>query len=172
MLFRSEAGIAVGIHGGDGGMNEYCAKWEPTGDFESFRSTPFRTVATHERQIFDTMAAFVTHGLYDRFPNLRVATIENGGMYVPKLIHELDLAYRRMPREFGQHPVEAAGIADHTGEEPGPAATIDTRLALATAEQVQVVHRLPRFARQHLARRAQVLAGLGNAGHEIGRAHV
>ena len=29
------------------------------------------------------MASLICHGLFDRFPNLRIATIETGGMGVP-----------------------------------------------------------------------------------------
>jgi predicted TIM-barrel fold metal-dependent hydrolase len=102
----AEAGLAVGVHGGDGGMNSYVANWEPTGAFESFRSTPFRMIATHERLIFDTMAAFICHGLFARHPNLRVASIENGGMFVPHLANELRITYGKMPQEFAEDPIE------------------------------------------------------------------
>jgi predicted TIM-barrel fold metal-dependent hydrolase len=103
----ADAGITVGIHGGDGGMQSYVANWEPAGKFQSFRSTPFQMISTHEKNIFDTMAAFVCHGLYDRHPNLRVACIENGGMWVPHLVHELEVTYGKMPNEFARHPVES-----------------------------------------------------------------
>lgn len=102
----NEAGVTIGMHGGDGGLNDYLERWEPTGAFESFRSTAFRQVTTHERQIFDTMAALVCHGLFDRHPNLRIAAIENGGMFVPKLIEELKLGYAKMPTDFASDPVE------------------------------------------------------------------
>ena len=101
------AGITVGIHGGDSGMNAYVSRWEPTGDFEAFRTTAFKMVSTHLKTIFDTMAALICHGVFDRHPNLRVATIENGGMYVPHLLDELSLAYRKAPQDFGRDPVEA-----------------------------------------------------------------
>ncbi len=103
----NEAGVTVGMHGGDGGLNDYLDRWEPTGAFESFRSTAFRQVATHERQIFDTMAAMVCHGLFNRHPNLRIASIENGGMFVPRLIEELKIGYAKMPTDFASDPVEA-----------------------------------------------------------------
>lgn len=103
----NEAGITVGIHGGDGGMSAYVANWEPAGPMQAFRATPFSTVATHEKQIFDTMAAFVCHGLFDRHPNLRIATIENGGMFVPHVVDELKLCYGKMPQEFRRDPVES-----------------------------------------------------------------
>lgn len=103
----AEAGLTVGIHGGDGGMQAYVANWEPAGAMQAFRATPFGMTATHERQIGDTMAAFVCHGLYDRFPSLRVATIENGGMWVPHVLRELQITFGKMPQEFARNPVES-----------------------------------------------------------------
>ena len=103
----NEAGVTVGMHGGDGGLNDYLDRWEPTGAFESFRSTAFRQVTTHERQIFDTMAALVCHGVFNRHPNLRIASIENGGMFVPRLVEELQIGYAKMPTDFQGDPVEA-----------------------------------------------------------------
>ena len=103
----NEAGITVGVHGGDGGMRDYIDKWEPTGAFQSFRATPFQLGITHNRQISDTFMAMICHGLFDRFPRLRIAAIENGGGFVDPLLHELEIVYGKMPQEFGQHPVEA-----------------------------------------------------------------
>jgi predicted TIM-barrel fold metal-dependent hydrolase len=112
----NDAGITVGIHGGDGGMQAYVQNWEPAGKFQAFRSTPFQMISTHEKLISDTMAAFVCHGLYDRFPNLRIACIENGGNWVPHLVHELELTYGKMPNEFAQNPVDA--FRDHVWVSP------------------------------------------------------
>ena len=38
----------------------------------------------------DTLAALVLHGLFDRFPRLRVASIENGSDWVPPLVKNLE----------------------------------------------------------------------------------
>jgi predicted TIM-barrel fold metal-dependent hydrolase len=102
-----EAGVTVGIHGGDGGMGDYIRQWEAFDEFQAFVSTPFRLVVMHERQISDTFAALICHGLFDRFPRLRLASIENGGSFVPKLLDELADVYGKMPQAFGRHPVEA-----------------------------------------------------------------
>ncbi len=101
-----EAGITVGIHGGDGGMGAYINGWEPMGDMEAFRSTPFRQIVSHERQISDTFSALVCHGLFDRHPNLRIASIENGGSFVPKLLEDFEVCFAKMPQSFAEDPVE------------------------------------------------------------------
>ena len=53
------------------------------------------------------MSAFVCHGLFDRFPTLRVATIENGGNWVPHVMHELAITFGKMPQAFARNPVES-----------------------------------------------------------------
>ena len=72
----NESGVTVGIHSGDAGYGRYLNDWEPSGDFEAFRYSPLRTVLSSDRPPFETMAAFLCQGLFDRFPRVRVASIE------------------------------------------------------------------------------------------------
>ena len=102
----NEAGVTVGIHSGDAGYGRYLADWEPTGDFESFRGSPLRGVLSADRAPYETMAALVCHGLFDRFPRIRVASIEAGASWVPALIKKLAKAYGQMPSSFASDPVE------------------------------------------------------------------
>jgi predicted TIM-barrel fold metal-dependent hydrolase len=102
----NEAGVTVGIHSGDAGYGRYLADWEPTGDFESFRGSPLRGVLSADRAPYETMAALVCHGLFDRFPRIRVASIEAGASWVPALIKKLAKAYGQMPSSFVSDPVE------------------------------------------------------------------
>ena len=53
------------------------------------------------------MAAMVCHGALTRFPDLRIATIENGGTWVAPLVERFEGIYKKMPHEFAEHPVEA-----------------------------------------------------------------
>ncbi len=102
----NEAGVTVGIHSGDAGYGRYLADWEPTGDFESFRGSPLRGVLSADRAPYETMAALVCHGLFDRFPRIRVASIEAGASWVPALLKKLAKAYGQMPSSFASDPVE------------------------------------------------------------------
>lgn len=102
----NEAGATVGIHSGDAGYGRYVNDWEPMGDMEAFRYSPLRSVLTAERAPLDTMAALICHGLFARFPRLRVASIESGSAWVPVLLKKLEKAYGQMPHEFHQDPVE------------------------------------------------------------------
>ena len=101
-----EAGVTVGIHSGDAGYGRYLADWEPTGDFEAFRSSPLRGVLAADRPPYETMAALVCHGLFDRFPRIRVASIEAGASWVHPLLKKLAKAYGQMPSSFAADPVE------------------------------------------------------------------
>ena len=102
----NESGVTVGVHSGDAGYGRYINDWEPFGEFESFRHAPFRTVVGADRAPYETMAALVCHGVFDRFPNVRVASIEAGADWVPLLLKKLKKAYGQSPTSFPRDPVE------------------------------------------------------------------
>ena len=102
-----EAGITVAIHSGNAGYNRVLSMWEPTGEFEAFRHTPLSGILTGDRVPLDTYAALICHGVFDRFPNVRIASIESGSSWVPDLAKRLRNAYSKMPPAFAQDPVEA-----------------------------------------------------------------
>jgi predicted TIM-barrel fold metal-dependent hydrolase len=103
----NESGVAVGIHSGDAGYGRYINDWEPFGDLEAFRHSPLRSVISADRPPFETMAALVCQGLFDRFPNVRVASIESGAEWVAPLLKKLAKSYGQMPSSFASDPVEA-----------------------------------------------------------------
>ena len=100
----NESGVTVGIHSGDAGYGRYLADWEPQGDFEAFRHSPLRMVLSADRPPYETMAALVCQGLFDRFPRIRVASIEAGASWVPILLKKLAKAYGQMPSAFAVRP--------------------------------------------------------------------
>ena len=112
----NEAGVTVGIHSGDAGYGRYVKDWEDTGDFESFRHTPFQAVMGADRVPFETYAALICHGVFDRFPNLRIASIESGSEWVSLLIKKLKKVYGQNPAAFGKDPIET--FRDHVWVAP------------------------------------------------------
>ncbi len=101
----NEAGISVGSTE----ATVACASISTAGSHgghAGVRLIAFSMVVTHERQIGDTFAALICHGLFARHPNLRLASIENGGSFVPHLLHELEIAFGKMPQAFAENPVE------------------------------------------------------------------
>ncbi|MYJ62783.1 MAG: amidohydrolase family protein [Acidimicrobiia bacterium] len=102
-----QTGILVTCHASDSGYDTYASDWEGGRDeFLPFKPAAFRTVISHGRPIFDTIAAMICHGLFERHPDVRVACIENGSTWVAPLLSELSQAYGKMPQEFAEDPVE------------------------------------------------------------------
>jgi len=112
----NEAGVTIGIHSGDAGYGKYVADWEEFREMEAFRYTPLRTMLSSDRVPFDTYAALLAHGLFDRHPNLRVASIESGSEWVPLLIKKLKKVYAQNPNAWGRDPVES--FRDHVWVAP------------------------------------------------------
>ncbi len=70
------------------------------------RYSPFKALTTGHRPIYDTIAALIAHGLFGRFPNLRVATIESGSDWVGELVPKMTKSFKQMPGAWGEDPVE------------------------------------------------------------------
>ena len=105
----AEAGVPVSFHAGLSATSQYGKYWEPPaggGQFEGFKHAAFPMVAFIDRGISETFAALICHGLFERFPTLRVTTIENGAMWIPDLLRNLEGGYGKMPFAFERHPVE------------------------------------------------------------------
>jgi len=107
----AEAGVPLVLHAGLSGVNHYGRFWRAGSDdggdgFAGFRHAAFPMVAFADRSISDTLATMVCHGVLERHPDLKVASIENGAMWLPDLVRNLRDTYGKMPFAFGQHPVE------------------------------------------------------------------
>ena len=102
-----EAGVLVGMHSSDSGYADLASIWEGKTEFLPFKPNPLRLLVMQNRAISDMMTAMVCHGAFTRFPDLRIATIENGGTWVAPLLQKFEGVYKKMPQDFGEHPVEA-----------------------------------------------------------------
>jgi len=103
----AEAGITVVVHAGDSGYTSngyaqdgFAATFEGAGK-------PSIKMLSMERAIYDFLASLVFDRLFDRFPNLRIASIENGSEFLPDLFKKLRSVSRKMPGYFREDPVEA-----------------------------------------------------------------
>ena len=84
------SGISVQMHNSDAGYDRYLSDWEGGEEFQGFQLTTFRGFIYEEsRHIFDTLAAFIAHGVFERFPALRIGVVENGGSWAPRLLDAL-----------------------------------------------------------------------------------
>jgi predicted TIM-barrel fold metal-dependent hydrolase len=108
-----EAGILVAMHSSDSGYARYVAEWEGNrNEMLPFKPNAFRMVGEW-RPIQDAVAAWVCHGALFRFPNLKIALIENGSDWVQPLLKTLADLYKKMPQDFGGDPVEAVKTKIH-----------------------------------------------------------
>ncbi len=102
-----EAGIFVSMHASDSGYDRFSRMWQGGREFLPFQPDPFKScLRLAGRAIADSMAALVCHGVFDRFPGVRVASVENGSKWVRGLLDTFHHVYGQMPKEFKRHPVE------------------------------------------------------------------
>jgi predicted TIM-barrel fold metal-dependent hydrolase len=104
-----DANIVIGIHAADSGYGPYLADWGESTVYTGMKATTLSEVmSVHiERPIYDMMAAMVCHGVFDRHPKLRVATLELGSAWVGELHRHLRVAYGKTPQLFGSDPVQS-----------------------------------------------------------------
>lgn len=118
--------IAVQMHNSDSGYERYIDDWEDAAEFNGFALSKLRGFIYEEsRNIFDTLAAFIAHGVLERFSGVRIGVVENGGSWAHRLLDVFDRVYRKRPYDFSEHPEEvcvqqacARGILDYRAETP------------------------------------------------------
>jgi predicted TIM-barrel fold metal-dependent hydrolase len=102
----NESGITVVAHAGDSGYSSQgYAKDGFAATFEG-AGRPSIKMLNIERAIYDFLASLVFDELFVRFPNVRVASVENGSEFLPDLFRKLHSTSRKLPGFFRQDPVE------------------------------------------------------------------
>jgi predicted TIM-barrel fold metal-dependent hydrolase len=102
-----EADVPLIVHAGDAGPTTTAGY--AGGSFStSFRGMgrPRITSLTMERSIHDFLASLMFDQLFDRFPRLRVVSVENGAQFLPGLLKGLTSASHKMPGYWKSDPVE------------------------------------------------------------------
>jgi predicted TIM-barrel fold metal-dependent hydrolase len=103
----AEANVPVAFHLGDSGYLKIAGMWGGKDTFEAFAAPdPLDKILVDDRAIHDTMASLIAHGVFDRHPKLRVASIENGSEWVARLIKRLKKTANQQPRWFPNDPVD------------------------------------------------------------------
>jgi predicted TIM-barrel fold metal-dependent hydrolase len=102
-----EAGITVVIHAGDSGTssNGYAVD----GFAANFRQHDFRPTIksfTIEQAIHEYLLSMTLAGHFAKFPNLRIASVENGAEFLPDLFRKLRSQAKKMPGYFKEDPVD------------------------------------------------------------------
>ena len=101
-----DADILVSMHSSDSGYARYTSDWTGPSEMLPFKLDSFKYMTGGHRPIQDTMAAFVCHRVFARFPDLRVASIEAGGEWIRAFVDHLGDTYKKMPNAFDGNPVE------------------------------------------------------------------
>jgi predicted TIM-barrel fold metal-dependent hydrolase len=123
------------MHASDSGYDRFVRMWEGGREFLAFVPTPLKQcLAVQDRAIADALAALICHGVFDRFPGVRVASIENGSKWVKGLLERFEHAYGQMPKEFQRHPLET--FRRHVSVAPFYEEPIDQLAELIGVERV------------------------------------
>jgi predicted TIM-barrel fold metal-dependent hydrolase len=104
-----EAGITVIIHAGDSGYTTHGYARDGFGADFSGGATGMRPSIKSwniERAAHDFLATLIFDRLFERFPRLRVASVENGSEFLADLFRKLSSTGRRAGGYFKQDPVE------------------------------------------------------------------
>jgi predicted TIM-barrel fold metal-dependent hydrolase len=101
----NDSGIAVLYHGGESPYTKYLKDWGESDFTEAFRANAFRGLIS-ANSLQDTIASHLALGLFHRFPNLRMASIEVGSDWVFHLFEKLTKSYGQVPHLYPEDPRE------------------------------------------------------------------
>jgi predicted TIM-barrel fold metal-dependent hydrolase len=101
----NEAGITVAFHGADAGYGFMLEAWGVNPDFQAFR-LPVLFQLLMMSPISDTVASFIADQVFIRFPNIRLAAIENGSEWVLPLFGKLKKAFEMRRPMWQEDPRE------------------------------------------------------------------
>jgi predicted TIM-barrel fold metal-dependent hydrolase len=103
-----DSGVLVIMHASDSGYSRFSGEWEGAGEYLPFQPTALRAYWSQAHNpMSDALAAMTCHGLFSRFPDLRVASVENGSNWLAPALDTLQDVYKKMPQIFAEHPVES-----------------------------------------------------------------
>jgi predicted TIM-barrel fold metal-dependent hydrolase len=101
-----ESGITVVVHAGDSGYSSQG--WAPDDTFGGFQGGgPTVKAFAIERAAHDFLVQAVFEKLFVRFPNIRMASVENGSTYLRDMFEKVRSMVKKQPGWFAGHdPVE------------------------------------------------------------------
>ena len=100
----AEAGVPVAFHLSDSGYNLLAAAWGGPARYDPFHLDPMTKLVISDRAIHDTIGSLIVDGVFERFPGLRVMSIENGAAWVPLLVKRLKKLANQQPGHFASDP--------------------------------------------------------------------
>jgi predicted TIM-barrel fold metal-dependent hydrolase len=131
----NESKIFVTMHASDSGYDKFIRMWAGGTEYLPFDPDAFSfALKPAARAISDTMTALICHGLFDRFPQVRVAAMENGASWVGDCLENLHKVHKMFPQEFKSDPVEQ--FKEHIYVAPFYEDSLDDLKHLIGAERV------------------------------------
>ncbi|MED5232302.1 MAG: amidohydrolase family protein [Actinomycetota bacterium] len=134
----AEAGITTVVHAGDSG---YSTQGYAEDGFSASgvaagpgRYRPSIKAFNIERAAHDWLITMSMEKMYTRFPNLRIASVENGSDYLAPMFRKLEQQARKSPRWFDEDPV--ALFREHVWMNPFWEDDLDEVVALMGADRV------------------------------------
>ncbi|MED5393602.1 MAG: amidohydrolase family protein [Actinomycetota bacterium] len=134
----AEAGITTVVHAGDSGYSTqgyaedgFSASGVAAG---TGRYRPSIKAFNIERAAHDWLITMSMEKMYTRFPNLRIASVENGSDYLAPMFRKLEQQARKSPRWFDEDPV--ALFREHVWMNPFWEDDLDEVVALMGADRV------------------------------------
>jgi predicted TIM-barrel fold metal-dependent hydrolase len=102
-----EAGITTVVHAGDSGYSAqgYAGDGFAASVFTGRRGPTIKAFNI-ERAAHDWLITMSLSGMYTRFPNLRIASVENGADYLGPIFRKLGQQARKTPQWFDEDPVD------------------------------------------------------------------
>jgi len=101
----NEAGLTFLVHGGYGYYNTYVEDWGEPAEFQAFRSTPFRSIASWSG-VHDFFANLIANRHFEKYPNLRIAAVETGSDWVTSLFPKMKKSFGQTPFAYPEDPRE------------------------------------------------------------------
>jgi predicted TIM-barrel fold metal-dependent hydrolase len=107
----NEAGIPVILHIGVSGYNPIVgAMWGENPNVSETEMSPFLYYTCFgKRPIMDTIACFIFHNLFGRFPKIKIMSIENGSTWVPEFLKDLDKSGMVTVSTQGEKSIDSIG---------------------------------------------------------------
>lgn len=104
----NEAGVTVIAHTGNSGYsnNGYAPDSFGRSSIGMSRRPSVKSLVM-ERAANDFLLTLAFDKLFERFPNVRIGSVENGSGFLPDLFRQLESAKARNPWHFGEDPVQA-----------------------------------------------------------------
>jgi len=101
----NESQITLAYHAGDNAYADLLLLWGEKAGLEAHRIPLMRSLFS-ANGVPDMMAALLSGGIFQSYPNVRVAVIETGADWVAPLFKSLKKSYGQQPRAWAADPIE------------------------------------------------------------------